>query len=79
MLEHIKAYYDSQLEASQYSRDYRTKAERIEKYHQLVQKIGKEFATLELIKIYRLVNKSANAIAALATTPNRYRRTIPID
>lgn len=46
---------------------------------QLVKELSKEFATFELQKISHSENKSAYALATLATAPNPYRKTIPIN
>lgn len=78
-IEHVNAHCDFQLIASQFNGDYEAKDKRMSKYRELVQQLDKEFATFKLLQIARSENKSADALATLAITPNLYHKTIPIE
>ncbi|XP_024016543.1 uncharacterized protein LOC112089912 [Eutrema salsugineum] len=77
--EHVHAYCDSQLVANQFHGEYGAKNDRMDAYLKVLKDIASEFSTLELTKIPRDENATADALAALATNsdPN-LRRTIPI-
>ncbi|XP_024015214.1 uncharacterized protein LOC112088924 [Eutrema salsugineum] len=78
--QHLHAYCDSQLVASQFSGEYDTKNDRMEAYLQLVKQLAAEFNTFNLTKIPRGENAPADALAALASNSDPHlKRTIPIE
>lgn len=76
----VKAFSDSQLVVSQFSGEFEAKNERMRAYLALVQDLTKQFDHLELTKIPRSDNASADALAALASNRDPdLRRTIPVE
>ncbi|XP_024016221.1 uncharacterized protein LOC112089703 [Eutrema salsugineum] len=77
--EHIHAYCDSQLVANQFHGEYEAKNDRMDAYLKVLKDVASEFSTLELTKIPRDENATADALAALATNSDPdLRRTIAI-
>jgi len=79
-IEKIRAFCDSQLVANQFNGEYTTRDERMEAYLAHVQNLAKHFDELELTRIPRGENTSADALAALASTSDPSpRRVIPVE
>ncbi|XP_071687891.1 uncharacterized protein [Rutidosis leptorrhynchoides] len=66
-IKHLRAYVDSQIVAQQVNGGFEAKDVSMKQYLQLVEKISKNFETLEVVQIPRNKNKKANVLSKLAT------------
>ena len=64
----VVAYSDSQLAVNQFNGDYEAKDSRMEAYLEMVKDLARNFRKFELICIQRGENRTADALAALAST-----------
>ncbi|XP_071699829.1 uncharacterized protein [Rutidosis leptorrhynchoides] len=66
-IKHLRAYVDSQIIAQQVNGGFETKDVSMKQYLQLVEKISKNFETLEVVQIPRNKNKKEDVLSKLAT------------
>ncbi|XP_071714274.1 uncharacterized protein [Rutidosis leptorrhynchoides] len=66
-IKHLRAYVDSHIIAQQVNGAFKAKDISMKKYLQLVEKISKNFETLEVVQISRNKNKKADVLSKLAT------------
>ncbi|XP_071733165.1 uncharacterized protein [Rutidosis leptorrhynchoides] len=66
-IKHLRAYVDSQIVAQQVNGGFEAKDVSMKQYLQLVEKISKNFETLEVVQIPRNKNKKADVLSKLAT------------
>ncbi|XP_071719554.1 uncharacterized protein [Rutidosis leptorrhynchoides] len=66
-IKHLRAYVDSQIVAQQVNGGFKAKDVSMKQYLQLVEKISKNFETLEVVQIPRNKNKKADVLSKLAT------------
>ncbi|KAF8112802.1 hypothetical protein N665_0061s0011 [Sinapis alba] len=75
----LQAFCDSQLVASQYSKDYEAKKKRMDAYLSVTKSLAAEFDHFKLTKVPRKDNYFADALAALGSNQrDQVRRKIPI-
>ncbi|XP_071699857.1 uncharacterized protein [Rutidosis leptorrhynchoides] len=65
-IKHLRAYVDSQIVAQQVNGVFEAKDISMKQYLQLVEKISKNFETLEVVQISRDKNKKADFLSKLA-------------
>ena len=76
----VMVFSDSQLIVNQMMGTYAVKGELMVKYHAKVMELLAEFDAIQLIRIPRMENAQADALARLASaTRTELRRTIPIE
>ncbi|XP_010423585.1 PREDICTED: uncharacterized protein LOC104708678 [Camelina sativa] len=79
-IKQVRAFYDSQLVANQFSGEYDTKTEPMATYLDVVRVLSKRFDQFELVKIPRGDNAPADALAALTSTSDPdLRGIIPVE
>ncbi|XP_071688009.1 uncharacterized protein [Rutidosis leptorrhynchoides] len=66
-IKHLRAYVDSQIIAQQVNGGFEAKDVSMKQYLQLVEKISKNFETLEVVQIPRNKNKKVGVLSKLAT------------
>ncbi|CAA7034283.1 unnamed protein product [Microthlaspi erraticum] len=79
-IQEIRAFCDSQLVANQFSGEYATKDERMEKYLAIVKELAAKFTKFEVTRVPRGEDTQADALAALASTSDPdLKRIIPVE
>ncbi|XP_071738599.1 uncharacterized protein [Rutidosis leptorrhynchoides] len=75
-IKYLRAYVDSQIVAQQVNGTFEAKDISMKRYLQLVEKISKNFETLEVVQISRNKNKKADVLSKLATFDHLHKKVL---
>lgn len=75
-MDNLEAFYDSQLVATQFYREYEAREERMIAYMKAAQELASKFVIFQLPKVSRGENTIADALVSLASTSNPNLRLI---